>query len=347
MTNRTLTFDAVVRRLRANTADFAAEPTIAAAAAAAQPATVTVLAGPDEETVSAFSSGVILSREEDGTALILCCTHAVEHFSVLSVCTYDNYKLPATVVGMDWESDVTLLRVNTAGLDLRVAEPTLRTPTLGETVLVLGNPLGSSGVCLSVGFVSMPTCTISVNHIEQTLMKLDCAVNHGNSGGGVFDTEGRLIGMVSAKVSEMDGRPVEGAAFAVPIERVYAAAEAIRRDGYVAGANTLGLSVKESLSESSPIEIASFAYTEREAEAGAPFVPQAGDVIVAFRVGEEAYRYFRVGSTSVSFAQALSMMRGAVAAGEQGDSVTLLVMRGTQVYTLPLPICPAGRYSDL
>ena len=65
-----------------------------------------------------------------------------------------------------------------------------------------------------------------------TLLQTDAAVNPGNSGGGLFDAQGNLIGLVVAKSS---GDDVEGLGFAIPIDNVVEVLDDLKEYGYVTG----------------------------------------------------------------------------------------------------------------
>ena len=73
-----------------------------------------------------------------------------------------------------------------------------------------------------------------------TLIQIDAAVNHGNSGGGLFDANGSLIGIVNAKST---GDSVEGIGFAIPINTVLEVCNQLIEQGYVTGRPRLGIEV--------------------------------------------------------------------------------------------------------
>ncbi|MGN1227714.1 MAG: S1C family serine protease, partial [Christensenellales bacterium] len=86
---------------------------------------------------------------------------------------------------------------------------------LGETVFAIGNPLGKLGGSVTKGIISCLNREIKVENQVMNLMQTDVAINSGNSGGGLFDENGNLIGIVNAKVSATG---VEGIAFAISID---------------------------------------------------------------------------------------------------------------------------------
>ena len=75
-----------------------------------------------------------------------------------------------------------------------------------------------------------------------TLLQTNVAVSPGNSGGGLFDLHGRLIGIVNAKFS---GEGVEGISFAIPMNTAWAVAKQLIDKGYVSGRPALGVTLSQ------------------------------------------------------------------------------------------------------
>jgi serine protease Do len=82
---------------------------------------------------------------------------------------------------------------------------------------VVGNPLGNFVLSVSQGIISGVDRQADIEGNIMNLTQVDAAVNPGNSGGGLFDSQGRLIGIVNAKNTGID---VEGMGFAIPIDTV-------------------------------------------------------------------------------------------------------------------------------
>ena len=83
-------------------------------------------------------------------------------------------------------------------------------------MLAIGNPLGY-GITLSDGIISALSRTVTVENTTMTLMQTTAAINSGNSGGGLFNMKGELIGITNAKVG---GTSVEAMGYAIPAEKV-------------------------------------------------------------------------------------------------------------------------------
>ena len=91
---------------------------------------------------------------------------------------------------------------------------------LGQTVLVLGNPVGYES-SVSAGILSAKDRSLTIDDLTmEGLLQTDAAINPGNSGGPLVDAEGNLVGLSSAKMSIAQNLPVESIGFAIPAERV-------------------------------------------------------------------------------------------------------------------------------
>ena len=142
----------------------------------------------------------------------------------------DKLKIRVTLAnGKDYEAkllrdddlqDLALIKVESAEplpyLDLEKISPNL----LGQTVLVLGNPIGYES-SVSAGILSAKDRTLTIGDLTmEGLLQTDAAINPGNSGGPLVDLEGNLVGLSSAKMSVAQNLPVESIGFAIPAERV-------------------------------------------------------------------------------------------------------------------------------
>lgn len=170
-------------------------------------------------------SGVIVS--EDG--YIITNHHVISGASSIAVKTTAGQTYEASVVGSDEVSDVAVLKVDAQGL------PAARIGTssnlqVGQTTIAIGNPLGSLGGTVTTGILSALDREIEVDGEPMTLLQTDAAVNPGNSGGGLFDASGSLIGIVNAKTSS---EGIEGLGFAIPVDEAMAVAQQLMNDGAV------------------------------------------------------------------------------------------------------------------
>ncbi|MCL2741855.1 MAG: trypsin-like peptidase domain-containing protein, partial [Oscillospiraceae bacterium] len=108
--------------------------------------------------------------------------------------------------------------------------------------IAIGNPLGLLGGTVTEGIISALDRKVEVEGLSMCLIQTSAAVNPGNSGGGLFNSGGELIGIVNAKSS---GQDVEGIGFAIPVNLVREIAEAIIRYGYYPGRLDIGAELSE------------------------------------------------------------------------------------------------------
>jgi S1-C subfamily serine protease len=131
----------------------------------------------------------------------------------------DRDRIPAKVVGWDIYDDVGLIKVNPADHRLRpVPLGESAQVQVGEPVAAIGSPFGNVN-SLSVGVVSATERSIDSLTSQYSLVdaiQTDAAINHGNSGGPLFDARGRVIG-INAQIRSDSGN-AEGVGFAVPID---------------------------------------------------------------------------------------------------------------------------------
>ena len=183
---------------------------------------------------SGAGSGVIIS--DDG--YILTCAHVVDGASNITV-TVGDTDYTASVVGSDTASDVAVLKIDATGLTPAVLGDSDNVQ-VGEVVVAVGNPMGTLGGTVTDGIVSALNRDITVEGNEMTLMQTSAAISPGNSGGGLFNTNGELIAIVNAKYSDEDA---EGLGFAIPVNTVKTVVQDLLENGYVTGRPAFGITV--------------------------------------------------------------------------------------------------------
>ena len=146
---------------------------------------------------------------------------------------YDDGAVEAEYIGGTMTYDLALLRVKTE--DLRKYNENVKAVEiasgygLGETAIAIGNP-ESLGFSVTSGIISVESEEIPIiaaddrTSINYRVIRVDTAVNGGNSGGGLFNIDGQLIGIVNAKAVSSD---IDNIAFAIPLDNVVAVAENI------------------------------------------------------------------------------------------------------------------------
>jgi len=148
----------------------------------------------------------------------------------------DGDRVPAKIVGYDLFDDVGVIRVDRAqhpldpvplGVSARVV--------VGEPVAAIGSPFGNTA-SLSVGVVSavhraIPSLTTRFDIVDA--IQTDAPINHGNSGGPLFDARGRVVGINAQIRSSGNGSGFEGVGFAVPIDSARRSMQQLLQNGVV------------------------------------------------------------------------------------------------------------------
>ncbi len=183
---------------------------------------------------SGAGSGVIIDKE----GYVITNNHVIDGASKIVVRLTNGNEYEADLIGTDANSDIAVLKISPKE-DLTVA--TLGSSSnlaLAEEILVIGNPLGELGGTITNGIVSALAREITIDGEKMTLIQTNAAVNPGNSGGGMFNLYGQLVGIVNAKSS---GSDVEGLGFAIPIDTAYDVVLQLMEYGYVRGRVDHGL----------------------------------------------------------------------------------------------------------
>ena len=185
---------------------------------------------------SGAGSGVIISSD----GYILTCAHVVSGASQITV-TIGDTDYTATVVSEDDTSDVAVLKIDATGLTPATVGDS-DSLSVGDSVLAVGNPLGELGGTVTSGIVSALNRSVTIQGSSSTntmsLIQMDASVSPGNSGGGLFNMNGELIGLVNAKSSSSDA---EGLGFAIPINDAIQVAQDLLENGYVSGRPYMGI----------------------------------------------------------------------------------------------------------
>ena len=185
---------------------------------------------------SGAGSGVIISSD----GYILTCAHVVDGASSITV-TIDDKDYTATLVGEDTTSDVAVIKIDATGLTPATVGDSDNLK-VGQSVMAVGNPLGELGGTVTGGMISALNRSVTIQGTSSTntmsLIQMDASVSPGNSGGGLFNMNGELIGLVNAKSSSSDA---EGLGFAIPINDAIKVAQDLLENGYVSGRPYMGI----------------------------------------------------------------------------------------------------------
>jgi serine protease Do len=156
-----------------------------------------------------LGSGFIIGA--DGT--IVTNNHVIEGAEEIEVYLTDGTRLPAKIVGADDKTDLAVLKIE-AGRDLPFVElGDSDSAVVGDWVMAIGNPFGLGG-SVTLGIVSARNRDIHSGPYDQ-FIQTDAAINQGNSGGPLFDMDGRVVGINTAIIAQ--GGNSLGIGFAVPV----------------------------------------------------------------------------------------------------------------------------------
>lgn len=276
-------------------------------------------------------SGVIISSD----GYIVTNNHVVEGADEIQVVLNNEEEYAAKIVGRDPTTDIALLKIDAENLpylefsnsdDIRV----------GEWVLAVGNPFNLTST-VTAGIVSATGRNIGIidkRTAIESFIQTDAAVNPGNSGGALVNTQGELVGINSA-ISSRSGT-YEGYSFAVPSNIARKVVEDLKKYGTVQRA-FIGISISDitprmekelDLPNSKGVYIAGLTENGAAAVAGL----QKGDVIIAVN-GEDVIQS--------------SELQEIIGSKRPGDKVSVTVMRDGEAIEYDMVLRNAQGTTDL
>ena len=190
---------------------------------------------PQERT--SLGTGFIISAD----GYVLTNHHVVDGADEVYVRLSDRRELAAKVIGSDQASDVAVLKLDGANFPVvKLGDANALKP--GQWVVAIGSPFGfdhsvTAGIVSAVGRASYATQQQYVPFIQT-----DVAINRGNSGGPLLNTDGEVVGINSQIFSNTGG--FMGVSFAIPIDVAMRSAEQLKEKGYVAR-GLLGVNIQE------------------------------------------------------------------------------------------------------
>jgi serine protease Do len=173
--------------------------------------------------VSSLGSGFVI----DSSGIVVTNNHVISDADEVHVIFTDGSRLKAEVMGRDQKTDIALLRVKTDKPLKAVEFGDSETLRLGEWVIAIGNPF-SLGGSVSAGIVSARNRDINSGPYDNYI-QTDAAINRGNSGGPLFNLEGKVIGVNTAIISPSGGSI--GIGFAVPSKTVVSVIDQLKQFG--------------------------------------------------------------------------------------------------------------------
>ena len=272
------------------------------------------------ENSSGSGSGVIVGKFTNSNNqkgyYIITNAHVVENANMQSssiVTLNDGTEYKSILSGIDSRSDIAVLQIVENQRELTCATWANEENKLfvGEEIIVIGYPLGVLDNTVTNGYLSAIDTNLRISGVEMNLLQIDATVNPGNSGGGLFNRNGELIGIVNAKVV---GENAEGIGFAIPYDDAMDVYSDLRDYGYVTGRPTIGIQVK----------------TTRQGNIQVVSAPEdsdlkAGDIIVGIKLPGEA-----VYSTNITV-QSLS---DAIYNTKVGETISFKIVRSYRELTV-------------
>jgi len=293
-----------------------AEPTASASAMSVNSIYRRAYRGVVEITVrtdagSAEGSGFVY----DSSGHIVTNDHVVDGAQSISVKFWNGKTYDAQVVGTDSSTDLAVIKVDAPSSELyplSVGDSTQL--QVGDGVVAIGSPFGleetvTSGIVSALHRAIQGQTNFTINDSIQT----DAAINHGNSGGPLLNTQGQVVGVNAQIKSDSGGN--EGVGFSIPSATVKSVASQLIASGKAVHAY-LGVSIDSSASNAL---LAGAQGSTPAAKAGL----KKGDVITA------------VNGTSIATGDDLSR---AIDAHKPGDKVTVTYKRGGSEHSVTLTL---------
>lgn len=186
-------------------------------------------------------SGVIVSQD----GYIVTNNHVVSGAKNITVTLNNGTTYTAKVVGTDSDKDIAVIKIEATGLTPAVLGDS-DSIAVGDYVLAIGNPLGTLSGTVTDGIISALSREVTIDNHTMSLLQTSAAVNPGNSGGGLFNASGELVGIVNAKSSsDSSGAAVDNIGFAIPVNSVKNIISDLISKGYVSGRIVLGINLVE------------------------------------------------------------------------------------------------------
>ena len=276
-------------------------------------------------TSAASGSGFVLSENGYIVTNYHVIEDAVNDNTVQITVSFQNgQSFTAQLVGGEQSNDVAVLKIDAAELQPVVLGDSDRL-AVGQSVMVIGNPLGELTYTLTDGIVSALDRLITTSMGTMNMFQTNCVINSGNSGGPVFNSYGEVVGIATAKYggSSTTGTTVEGLGFAVPINDVKTIIQDLIKYGYVTGKPYMGIQMQSVPQDAQRYGVSAGAYVTGVASGSAAERAglKEGDIIIA------------VDDTVVDSSSALS---AAVSAYRAGDEATLTVIRSNEKLELTI-----------
>ncbi len=160
-----------------------------------------------------LGSGVIMNS----LGYILTNLHVIRQADLIKVLLQTGQVYPAELIGFDHHTDLAVLRVNASNLPV-IPQKEQQISLAGDVVLAIGNPL-NLGQTVTQGIISATGRNGLSNTSYLEFLQMDAAINEGNSGGALINSNGILVGINSRKFTQSNPQlSIQGIFFAIPYQ---------------------------------------------------------------------------------------------------------------------------------
>lgn len=191
------------------------------------------------QTSTRLGSGVIMESQ----GYILTNYHVIQQADLIIVLLQNGQRYPGELIGYDIPTDLAVIKVNASNLPV-IPQQVNQQSFAGDIVLAIGNPL-NLGQTVTQGIISATGRNGLSNTSYLQFLQMDAAINDGNSGGALINTNGTLVGINSAKFTQTNIQlNIQGISFAVPYQLAYKVMQQIIENGKVVR-GWLGISARD------------------------------------------------------------------------------------------------------
>ena len=275
---------------------------------------------------SSTGSGFLITQD----GYVVSNYHVVQDAQTLSVVAYEGKTYEAKLVGYDAANDISVLKIEGENFPF-VTFGSSDALIVGDQVTAVGNALGELNATLTVGYVSAKDRIVTTDGTTMNMLQTDAAINSGNSGGPLFNMQGQVVGITTAKYSgtTTSGASIEGIGFAIPIDDVAGMIWDLKEYGYITGAY-MGVSISDVAQSAQQYGVPAGAYVQsvEPGSAAQRSGVKKGDIIV------------NLGGYDVTSVTELSR---ALRNFKAGDTTTVTVYRSGQRVNMSITLAEKPR----
>lgn len=289
-----------------------------------------------EYVTQGAGSGVVIKSN----GYIITNNHVIEGAGKIAV-TINKKTYNAKLVGTDSKNDIAVLKVKAKHLTA-VTYGNSNQLSVGDMAVIIGNPLGELGGSVTAGVVSAKDRQVTLNNQTMTLIQTDASVNPGNSGGGMFNDSGQLVGIVVAKSS---GENVEGLGFAIPVNTAAKIASDIMK-----GKSSSGSSSESSNKNGTAFSGMAYQDLTDSQAAKSAGVDNPGIYIQSILTSNAATAGFQVGDMVYSVdgkkISSFSQLKRIITGHKVGDKIKYVIVRGGKKEKITLTLIAQEDYES-